>query len=268
MFRGFVYLCALGLVGCATPAERFVQRALEHGLERSEQRGLGFNHTLFTHPARGETAGLHIYLDGDGTPWIGLARIATDPSSRDPVVLDWMSRDRARSVLVGRPCYYQTPLAAGCAPALWTSHRYSEEIVASMAAAIDKITKDTPAIPIWLIGYSGGGALAMLVAPRLQRLDGVITVAANLDTAAWIAHHRYAPLVGSLNPADLPRLNPALPQLHLYGGLDTNVPVTTVARYFANAEQSPEILSGFNHACCWAARWGWILNQFAAASAQ
>ena len=57
---------------------------------------------------------------------------------------------------------------------------------------------------VWL-GYSGGGTLAMLLAPRFDQTTDVVTVAANLDIDAWTDRHGYSRLSGSLNPARQPR---------------------------------------------------------------
>ena len=77
---------------------------------------------------------LHVYLDGDGTPMLG-SYPAADPTPRDPLVLDLMALDSTPSIYVGRPCYHGLS-GAPCSPSLWTSGRYSEPVVASMAAGI------------------------------------------------------------------------------------------------------------------------------------
>jgi pimeloyl-ACP methyl ester carboxylesterase len=115
-------------------------------------------------------------------------------------------------------------------------------------------------VRITLIGYSGGGVLALLIASRLDAVDQVITVAANLDVEAWAAHHAYSPLAGSLNPAVLAPLPARVHQLHLAGARDRQVPPATVASFLArNPAASFRIIEGFDHRCCWIEQWPEIL---------
>ncbi len=249
------------LFGCATPAARFVEHAEENGFERREVRGLGFQHVVFARRAVEPQNELHLYLDGDGTPWLGPGQIAEDPSTRSRLILELMDRDPAQSILVGRPCYYRRTPDPQCAESLWTSHRYSEAVVASMASVIETLLATHPGERVSLIGYSGGGALAILIAPRMSRLNTVITVGANLDIAAWTTRHAYSPLAGSLNPSAQLSLPPRIRQRHFYGELDDAVPAATASRFFAaHPGTQPEIVRGFDHHCCWAERWPAILD--------
>ncbi len=199
---------------------------------------------------------VHIYLDGDGTPVSGSGRIALDPTSRKRLILDLMAVDPAASVLVGRPCYHGTQQA--CDTAMWTTARYSDAVVDPLAAAVAEIIQAYPHSPIVLIGYSGGGTLAMLTAPRLKRVDAVVTIAGNLDTAAWTRHHGYGPLTHSRNPAAEPPLPAAIRQLHLFGAEDTNVPFAVAEAALARqpaATVTVEVLAGYDHHCCWPQIW-------------
>ncbi|MSR13684.1 MAG: alpha/beta hydrolase [Gammaproteobacteria bacterium] len=258
--RRILAIAALVSVGCSTPAERFAERAMEQGLVRREIEGLGFQHAVFSRPTVAVSGELHVYLDGDGTPWLGPGQIAPDPSSRSPLVLALMARDAAPSVLVGRPCYYRTIPDPACTAALWTSHRYSEAVVASMTSVVARLLVEHPETRVTLIGYSGGGALAVLLAQRLRRTHAVITVGANLDTAAWTTLHRYTPLTGSLNPSEQPPLSGGIVQTHYFGAEDSDVPAASAARFFSRQKRvQPEVLAGFDHHCCWAERWPAIL---------
>ena len=69
---------------------------------------------------------------------------------------------------------------------LWTSARYGDEAVASMAAALrpDLAMESGYDRVVW-VGHSGGGALAMLLAERVPETTAVVTIAADLDTEAW-----------------------------------------------------------------------------------
>lgn len=263
--RWLVGGCLLALGGCATPAQQFTLRAAQDGLLREEFMGRGFRHVVFSKVSQLDNShALHLYLDGDGTPWAGPGQIAQDPSARHALILDLMKQDPASAVLLGRPCYYLTSPDPACAPPLWTTARYSEAVVASLAVVANQIIARHPLAAITLIGYSGGGVLAALLAPRLARVTGVFTVAANLDTAAWTTHHHYSPLSGSLNPAEQAPLPSTIRQLHLYGALDRNVSQALTARFFAQQPAAQtRVLPDFDHRCCWAAQWPVLLARFA-----
>lgn len=197
---------------------------------------------------------IHIYLDGDGTPALGGGRAAMDPTSRERLILELIAVDAAASVLIGRPCYYGGD--GDCNPSQWTTARYSADVVTQLANAINAVVLNYPASPVVLIGYSGGGTLAMLAAPAIDRLDAVVTIAANLDTEAWIDYHGYAPLSGSMNPAAQPTLAAEIRQFHFFGEQDDNVPARLARDVIARqANATVEIVPGFGHKCCWPEIW-------------
>jgi hypothetical protein len=239
------------LAGCSSPTSRFHLQAEKRGLERQ------VDNDLVIYQRGNAVAGqpIHIYLDGDGTPSLGRGRIARDPTTRDRLILDLIDADPSYSVLIGRPCYYGNK-KAGCVAEQWTSARYSQFVVERLVVSINAIVRRYPTSSIILIGYSGGGTLAMLAAPKIERLDALVTIAANLDTQVWVEHHGYAPLQGSLNPADQPPLRSTIKQFHFFGADDQNVPVS-VARRVIDQQQNAEIelVAGYGHRCCWPDIW-------------
>jgi pimeloyl-ACP methyl ester carboxylesterase len=246
---------ALGLLmlsgGCRSAAARFLDLATDRGLRAEIVGGQSFRHLVLAPERRGGRT-LHVYLDGDGVPWLG-GYPATDPTPRNPLVLDLLALDPGAAVYLGRPCYHGLAREPGCAPPLWTSARYSEEVVASMAAASRRVLAVRGAERIVWLGYSGGGVLAMLLAARVPETTGVITVAANLDVQAWTAQQRSSPLTGSLDPARQSRLAARVYQRHYAGGRDRTVPVEVMGG--ARLVVVPE----YDHRCCWTALWPSIL---------
>ncbi|MEO7207619.1 MAG: hypothetical protein ABI356_04950 [Steroidobacteraceae bacterium] len=111
-----------------------------------------------------------------------------------------------------------------------------------------------------LVGYSGGGALSVLIAPLVPSTCAVVTIAADLDVDAWTRWHHFLPLKGSLNPATQPSLDPHIAQWHLVGDRDTNVPPEISARYLDRVSNDQIWhFSTFDHNCCWAEQWPGIL---------
>jgi pimeloyl-ACP methyl ester carboxylesterase len=208
---------------------------------------------------RPTTRRLHVYLEGDGSPWLG-GLPTLDPTPRKPMAVALMARDPTPSVYLGRPCYHRTPReVAACDPALWTSDRYSETVVASMAAAMKQIVAAEAVEEIVWFGYSGGGSLAVLLAPRLPQTLAVITIAANLDIDAWADLHGDARLTGSLNAARQPPLPDRIVQIHYAGGRDRLVPVDIVRRGVRGTARLV-VEPQFDHVCCWALAWPRILS--------
>ena len=102
-------------------------------------------------------------------------------------MLELMSLDHAPSLYLGRPCYFGMARQPPCEPQYWTTLRFSESVVASMAAALKAAVGSMVEQGFVLIGHSGGGTLAMLLAQRLDRVQSVVTIAGNLDIEAWAA---------------------------------------------------------------------------------
>jgi hypothetical protein len=256
-----IFCLALLIVSCATPEVRLKQEAKHLGFNRSIVQGTEFKHVVYTNKARNKGDELHVYLDGDGTPWINNRWISEDPTPKNPLLFKLMSLDPAPAIYMGRPCYHGFSDTPPCEPGLWTNERYSAVVIKTMAAALEQILKFLRTKRVVLIGYSGGGTLAMLLAEQVPNLQGIVTIAGNLDIEAWSRLHGYAQLIGSKNPAQQPPLNPALFQLHFAGGKDQNVPVsliqpTVLHQYSAQLVVIPE----FDHTCCWEKIWPSVLK--------
>ena len=249
--------------GCTTPPSQSLgQAAQEKGLAPMALGG-PFGITGYYRP--GADAGrLHVYLDGDGSPWIGGRLPAADPTPRRPLALALLDRDPAAVLYLNRPCYGVRPMPAACRPALWTGERYSPPVVEALDRALDRARERLGPRRLVLMGYSGGGALALLLATERDDVDAVITVAANLDTAAWTRHHGYEPLTGSRNPAQLRPLPPSVIRWHLVGGRDRRVP-PAVTRSGAAADPRARLLEypEFDHVCCWVDAWPDLLSRLA-----
>lgn len=267
--RSITLSLVLLVQACATsPAVRLDAHALELGLRAGAIQAVSTDGTVFSlrtyanpdlqsiqtaGPGVGRTTRLTIYLDGDGRPFVAPTRVARDPTGQDALTLRLVAADATPAIFVGRPCYHgMTP---DCDPRLWTTARYGEKVVSAMTGAIETLLARFQPAEAVLIGYSGGGTLAVLIAERLQSVDAVVTIAANLDLAAWTALHGYSPLSASLDPARLPGLR-SKPQLHYAGAQDHNVPPALQAAFAQRATAAEfRTVEGFDHRCCWAESW-------------
>ncbi len=265
--RGAIRRClpALAFIaaGCQTPAAHFDARARDWGLVRDIVQGTVYRHVVYTSPRKGaadDDGLLHVYIGGDGSPWAQRRRISLDPTPKQAVTLELMSMDDAESLHHGRPCYHGLSADPGCTPWVWTHGRYSATVVDSLEAALRSYMRSARVRRLRVFGFSGGGALAVLLAARFPESETVVTVAGNLDLEAWTKHHGYSALVGSTDPASLPPLAQSVRQLHLVGGRDTSVPPALVERFLQRQNRSEAILyPNFDHRCCWRDIWPSIL---------
>lgn len=248
------------LLACSTPARRVNELANQLGFNRQILQGTNYLHVVYRNNEQGNL--LHVYLGGDGTPWLNHTRIAADPTPRNPLTLQLMAQDNAPSLYLGRPCYHGQSHVPPCNPLLWTSQRYGSQIIDSMAAVLEKILEREHYRHLVFIGYSGGGVLAMLLAERFEQTRAVVTIAGNLDPDRWAAWHGYSPLKGSLNPAHRPPLPPGIVQLHYAGGHDKNVP-PSIARTVVQWQHCSYfiIIESFDHICCWKTTWPTIMER-------
>jgi len=255
------------LTACATPAQRIDEMAHRLGLRRQVVQGASFAHVVYQHETISQAGTLHVYLESDGSPWLNRYTVAPDPTPRNPLTLELMAQDRAPSLYLGRPCYHGFATTPPCHPLFWTSRRYGPEVVDSMAAALETLLEQAeragrPFTQLVFIGYSGGGALAMLLAERFQQTRAVLTVAGNLDIDRWASWHGYSPLQGSLNPATRPPLRPDIAQLHVVGDYDRNIPENFIRSVVMKQHCSEYIVyNNFDHNCCWKTTWPVLLER-------
>lgn len=251
-------LSALGLSACQvldTPDRPKVT------LQGGPFEHAGFVNAAYTRPGRGGT--LHVYIEGDGRPWLSRTRISADPTPLRALALELMDADPAPSLYLGRPCHFGGAGRPPCEPRHWTVGRYSPAVVGSMATALADGARGFDEVV--LIGYSGGGALAVLVAAVTDvHVAGLVTLAANLDTEAWSRHHGYHPLTESQNPREHLRALADVPQLHLFGSADRECPPTLFVPLLESFGIPAVTVPGFDHRCCWTEAWPAVLAMLTA----
>jgi hypothetical protein len=201
-----------------------------------------------------------VYIEGDGFAWIDRYTISPDPTPLDPIGLQLAAIDRSANVIyLARPCHYVLPSEKlACRPPFWTTHRFSDTVIRSYGAILDGLILEHGTTGIHLVGFSGGGAIAVLLAA--QRLDvlTVRTVAANLDHISLNQQRRVSPLNGSLDPMQFAVKLKTIPQMHFSGGADKIIP-DWVARRFAAAVGTScaqtFVARGVEHIAGWKAFW-------------
>lgn len=197
-----------------------------------------------------------VYIEGDGLAWVSPSQPSTDPTPRNPVALRLAAQDVSPNVVyLARPCQYAW--SPSCSEAYWTNKRFADEVVRATSLAIDRLIR--PGQQIHLVGYSGGGAIAALLAARRTDVVSLRTVAGNLDHEAINRHHGVSPMRESLNPKDIAGRLKGLPQQHLVGLGDKVVP-PFIAQAFTQAVGDDQCVAvtpvkGATHADGWELVW-------------
>lgn len=205
-----------------------------------------------------------VYIEGDGLAWLSRTRASKDPTPTNPVALKLADEDKSANVVyLSRPCQFSK--GEGCSQEYWTGKRFSPEVIAAMGKALDDIKKRHNIYGFNLMGFSGGGAVAALLAARRDDILSLRTVAGNLDTAAFTRLHRVTPLAGSLNPADVAEKIVRIPQKHFVGAEDKVVP-RKIGESFVAATHRPDCIAlteveGASHEDGWVEQWPKLLEQ-------
>lgn len=203
-----------------------------------------------------------IYIEGDGFAFRTKWEISEDPTPKHPMILGLATRDyRSNVIYIARPCQYEAiNMDHYCNNSYWTTKRMSDEVVNSMNIAITSLTHNQP---VDLIGYSGGGGIAVLVASRNKQVRSIITIGGLLDHVAFNQYHKVRPMIGSLNPIEVATKISNIPQMHYTGGEDKIIPAF-IADKFVQTSNSPcvhqVILPKVSHDSGWEKSWNYILS--------
>lgn len=251
----FASLAALG--GCTSPAARLEQLAHQQNHRLATLPTARFDLRVALPNAPPPDSRLRVYLEGDGRAWITATQPSLDPTPRDLLLARLALSDPRPSVYLARPCQFvQSP---GCAPQYWTHARFSQEIVASLSEALDQLQRRHGNRDFELIGYSGGGALVLLLAAAREDIAQVQTLAGNLSPRRWAERLDLEPLHGSLEPLDFAERLRTLPQRHLAGSEDQVVPASLLEDYAAHLGPVDclelQRLDGVSHRAGWLERW-------------
>lgn len=265
----FVVVCFAGY-GCAAalffPDRGLAARetALKNGFTKNLIQGRNF--VLLSY-VRIKKAGepLVVYIEGDGLAWESRSQVSSDPTPTDPLVMRLAALDPSLNIAyLARPGQYTSLGASPCDVKYWTAGRFSQEVVDDMDLAVSRLRDMAGATSVSLIGYSGGGAVAALIAARRGDVTGLRTIAGNLDHEAVSKWNKVSPLRGSLNPIDIADKIKYLPQRHFVASNDGVIPVC-VAESFAEKigdkkHESITIVRGVTHYSGWEDKWRGLLD--------
>lgn len=207
-----------------------------------------------------------LYIEGDGVAWVSRQMPSLDPTPKNPVALHLAAMDKADNVgWLARPCQYKGWTGEGPCPMMyWTDARTAPEVISAYHAALDNIRDMYDIEGFHLVGYSGGAAVAALLAAQRTDVLSLRTVAGNLDYGTFTALHDVAPLAKSLDPVSVASQLAGLPQHHFLGGHDDVVPAA-IYHAWAKAAGPSEcvkytLIEANEHDAGWVEKWPELLK--------
>ena len=262
--------CAASLIfctGCAgqaswfqTPNERAASLLSDNRFELLAKSP----HTLAAlQSTSGSPKKLTVFIEGDGASWPKPALPPADPTPGNPLALllavahtNMPASSGEAVAYLGRPCQYlQAADLTTCPVGWWTLGRFGEVPVNLMNARLDELKARAPNAALRLVGYSGGGAVAALLAAQRGDVTCLVTVAAPLDIDAWTRAKNVSALIESLNPLGVAAKLHQLPMTHFSGDRDNVVPLGVNQQFLHRAQTSDKIKVGFDHDMPWLKAW-------------
>ena len=234
------------------------------GFEKSFIRTSRFTLTAYSR-LRHKGHPIRIYIEGDGVSWISRSRLSGDPTPYESLVLELAVMDTFDNVAyLARPGQFSSTGKPDCDPSYWSDKRFSAEVIKSMNEAVSKLVALSDSKQVHLIGYSGGAAIAILVAARRDDIASIETIAGNLDPSAVDQYHHVSSLKGSLDPMDVTDKIKNIHQRHFVGAQDTVVPVF-IAQSFVRKQGVKNygqitVVQGVSHAIGWQEHWKELLS--------
>ena len=255
-----VFLFVAILPACTSPTLRLKSVSNQYGFQSLDLNAGGFLLSCFYRPGSTGDKELHVYLEGDGRPWQNGLIPADDPTTRASIMLPLMALDSTAALYLGRPCYNNHAQDPGCNPRLWTSARYSTQVITAMTSGLADFMLQHGYSKLVIIGHSGGGSLAMLMSTHLPQTQTLITLAGNYDINLWANYHGYLRLIDSENPAE--HANQGITEWHFLGELDNSIPPPLFLSLLQSRNHSHvEILSKVTHQQGWINYWPKVLAQ-------
>jgi len=209
---------------------------------------------------------LTVYIEGDGLAWLSKSTVSNDPTPINPVGLKLaLNHSQGNASYLARPCQYTGGIKArNCNKHYWTDSRFSEEVIDATNNALNTLKAKFNAQQLQLVGYSGGGAVAVLIAARRNDVVKLITIAGNLDHHEWTNHHNISPLSNSLNPVDYHKRLARIEQVHFVGANDKITPPLLVKQFVAQVDVHNKarviVIPKFDHYCCWVRDWTSLIS--------
>lgn len=263
MARLFKYLALLvlssALVACQNPRLALEALAETNHYQISEQT-LARLPIVQLIPMRipVEPSRLRVYIEGDGRAWITQSQPSLDPTPHNLFFAQLSMHDMQPSIYLGRPCQFVRN--ENCTVSLWTSARFGQPTLTAMHLALDQVLRDFNVQELELIGYSGGAAIALLLAAQRDDVQQVQTIAGNLSPKVWVQFHGLTALSDSQDPTAYAKKLQSIRQRHFVGELDKNISLPLFYQFMQHFSPQPDcvelvVVPEADHAQGWSSAW-------------
>ena len=187
---------------------------------------------------KGQT--LRLYIEGDGTP-----------NPTDKIALYYAQNDPSDNVIyIARPCQWSKDKICKTKPEIYKNQRFHPEVLREIEELVTYLIRKHKAKDVELIGYDGGGLVAMEIATHIQTSQ-VITIAGILDLKSYIYNNELQEMPDAFNPADKISVLADVKQIHYVGTKDEVTPARVAERFVAkmNNPKSATVkrVKGINH---------------------
>lgn len=254
------------LSACATPTghvggsrDKVVGWAQDRGFFTLDAKGGRFDLLALR---KGQGVVWNVYIEGDGAPWLTPFHPPADPTPEEATALVMAALDAAPAVVyLGRPGQYPDGVTPLCSPDYWTRRRFSAEVIEAYQQQLDAFKSHFSARKFRLIGYSGGGVIAALLAAQRDDVEQLLTVAAPLSLRSWLVHHDLSPMPDALDPVELSnRRHSDSNAWHFGGARDKVVPFHIIQDFVTSRGGRAVRIPDFDHQCCWSRDWPKLLE--------
>lgn len=232
-------LCACGTSGGGIKTAQSIAQSASSPLVEQELLAPPFRLAAWGRLTNAAIPLVRVYIEGDGRAWLSRSVPSADPTPHDPVALRLAAADSTPNVFyLARPCQFIRSLSDGtpCPRDYWMGKRFAPEVIESYNNALSQIAQraadSSGMLPqLELIGYSGGAAVAGLLAARRADVASLRTVVGNVDNAAFTRLHKVSPMPNSLNMADYADALSHVAQYHFIAQDDSFVPIDILQSY-------------------------------------
>lgn len=187
-------------------------------------------------PMPGSYEHMRVYVEGDGHAWATSSQPSTDPTPHTSIMLRFAAEDRIPSAYLARPC--QFVMSPNCSVDVWTDSRFGRPEIEAMNTALSTLKSRYAVRSFELIGHSGGGEVALVLAGMRDDVDQVQTIAGNVDPVFWTKLHHLTQLKDPVTPLMYKERLRLVPQRHIVGLKDSVVPPSVSQAYSAQLDGS------------------------------
>lgn len=209
----------------------------------------------------------NLYIEGDGINGKHSIAENADFTPVNPVGLHLASKDNAKNLIyLARPCQFngRLELPHTCDNKEWQENRFSKDVIESYNNALNEISARYGIRAYNLIGYSGGAAIATMLAGERKDILSVRTVAGILDNSAYATVADEFPISKTRTAAEHASDVSKTPQYHFIGGQDTIVTPSVLSTYLSDMPPTncvqTMLVQEAEHEAGWVDKWPELLK--------